>query len=265
MDRTDSTFSDLKDRQNERARRRQRLRARRESERRPGWITRRRLDRAANGIEGQPVGSVRQSRVLIASAEWAPHIRGAARAFRHCPGLDVLDERPLPDHGLGFEAGRRIFELAAQGASVETITMHLEEARLALGPWGGEWEDASPSTSDSEVGIWGFFRQLHRYWSGRRWNPPLPRRIVSGSRKAHREPLAPHPFDPAKAAKALSEGSRRMLAALSDEYVSSRVLAQRLCSGSDLVGTVRSWAAQIRKAGFPIESKRGKGYRLRSK
>ena len=264
MDRTDITFNDLKDRQKERARRRQQLRARRESERRPGWITRRRLDRAANGIEGQPVCSRRQDRILVDTGLWATWIHEASRAFDRCPGLGILDEKPLPDEGLGIEAGRRILDLAASGASLEEVVELLRNAREALGPWQSD-RGASPlAEADTELGIWMFFRQLHRYWTGSSWEPPLIRKAGKSRVLAAGVTESPPRRSARRATPRLSQGCRRVLDVLSGDAMSAKEIATAIIGNPRRASTVRYWISQLRKAGIAIETDQYRGYWLLS-
>ena len=230
----------------------------------PGMVTLARVKLAAYGRDSNPIGSARQSRILVDSTTWAPLIRAAARAFRRCPGLTILDVHPLPDVGCGFVAGRRVLEFASTASSAVAVAAYLDAARKALGPWTGEWRGNFPRTENCEVGIWDFFRQLHRYWTGSSWQPPVvPPRARPGIQSiAQSAALASQGSDPEFVR--LSRSSQAVLDSLRGECLSAKEIAMKLRGNPRRAGSVRYSISQLRAAGIRVEHDRALGYWLPS-
>jgi hypothetical protein len=151
---------DEKERAREHARREQWERVR------PGLETRKALYAVAWGTDDIKIGLLHE-RITIDSPTWAGLIVVAATCFKAYPGIQALVQRPLPDSGAGFEAGKRIFGRACAGACVDEIAEEIDRARKMLGPPKGDFNHA-----DSELGLWGFFLQLERFFDGESWSPP---------------------------------------------------------------------------------------------
>jgi biotin operon repressor len=256
------TFHDLATRRDARLQRRRQELAQWESRRRPAVVTRLRLDRAAYGVGSSPIGCTRTERVEIDTLTWAGLIHSASRAFARCPGLEALEKRPLPDVGFGIEAGIRILRLAASGASREAVTQALHEARQALGAWEERGDRGGLSPADTETGIWILFKQLHRYWTGSRWEPPLRRpakaKVLNGD-----NPSTPRPRASQKKAKPLfSQRQEQVLDALRAKPMTQKELASMFLGDPLRTSTVGSWIHRLRKMGVDIRSDRGHGYWL---
>lgn len=148
---------------------------------RPGMETRAAINLAAWGTGDKPIG-IPQTKITVDSTTWARWIADAGRRWATFPGIAVLDERPAPDIGLGYDEGRRIFKMACDGASVKAIARELRKSREALGQPAGDFDHG-----DTELGLWGFFRQLDRYFDGHSWSPPRPGRMEASEDEARSE------------------------------------------------------------------------------
>ncbi len=103
--------------------------------------------------------------------KWAYWICVAAKAWNEVLGMKILEQKPIPDTGLGFEVARAIFLEAAGGESTQHIEQHLRAARKALGRW-----DRDPrSLCESELALAVYFRQLLRFLGPQGWAPPVVR------------------------------------------------------------------------------------------
>jgi len=153
----------------------------------PGRRTKQAASLAA-GTNEKPVGNVFTDVITIGSTEWASRIVSLAQAWRTYPGFTVLRKRPIPDRGLGIRAALRIFNQAAKGGrSATDIARDIDTIRASLGPWRDA--DEGPCQSDTEVGLWIFFRQLDRFFDGDSWSPP-PRQRSTAPRDAIAAPAA---------------------------------------------------------------------------
>ena len=167
----DPFFRDLQKRAQEKQLNRQReLAAMAKLERRVHRM-RRLLHLAAHGTPEHPVSDRREEKILIDSRRWALHILRLARAWRICVGRNALQDKPLPDEGLGYEAAERIFVTAVNGSTEQEIARALEAARASLGEYEGDIFPVVP-LRDSQQPLAGFFRQLARYHNGYEWSPP---------------------------------------------------------------------------------------------
>lgn len=135
----------------------------------PGQETLKALEMTAYGRPDHPIG-VRDSHITIASQDWAELIVDAAKKWLRCPGNVSLNGPPFQRDqiGLGTEAGLQIWSLALGGATTEAVADQVDRARQTLGRREGE-----EPASDSELGLWTFFKQLNRYFDGIGWNPPV--------------------------------------------------------------------------------------------
>lgn len=135
---------------------------------RPAIETRDALKLVALGTDSEPTGPWPTSSIDVDIATWSGWIVDLGRAWAKYPGIDALDEKPIPDKGPGIDAGRRILARACEGITARALQREIELARDALGPWMKGEEDIRAS----EVGILAFFRQLNRHFAGCVWNPP---------------------------------------------------------------------------------------------
>lgn len=137
----------------------------------PGLRTKEALYALLHGLPEAPTTDLNRDRILISDDRLADLVMAVATAWKACPGLDVLVRQPLPDVGIGYEAGHELLKKAAAGSlSVAEMAEECRAAREALGPYLG-WGSLVPP-GDTEAGLIGFFSQLDHYFDGRSWAPP---------------------------------------------------------------------------------------------
>lgn len=202
------------------------------------------LKRAAQGVQGNPVYSVRRDIILVDTPSWAQWILEVGKIFPKEIKLNKLESLGLPDNGLGIDAGFHLLQLARKGKSVESISKTLAQLRKTLGPW----KDISPypniKCADSELGIASFFRQLQRYFDGESWSPPLLR--------PHKKSFTP------------SKNQQAILDIIAEHPTPAKNLAAEILGSPKKESLIRSYVLRLRKVGYDIETIPGQGYKLLS-
>jgi hypothetical protein len=115
-----------------------------------------------------PIG-VRWRAITIDSEDWAARIIALAHAWKRHPGFTLLEERQVRGEGLGFEAGRHIFQRASEPTiTTSELAAVIDGARTRLGVAQGDLNHPR-----SELGIWNYFRQMNEDFGRGYWRSPI--------------------------------------------------------------------------------------------